>query len=165
MSDREPVEARVNTCRFCAEVIQAAAVKCKHCGSWVDGSGGASNGIAAMLSFFIPGVGQMYRGKIGRGLAWMLLTIVGWFFGLLLVIAAPIAILVHILCVLDAASVGGRVPLRLAITLDLILIAGAALLFWAVVAQHAPRTSALPASLPPPEAPFVCGAGEGQRAG
>jgi hypothetical protein len=33
----------MKVCRFCAEEIQDAAVKCKHCDSWLDGrdSGGA----------------------------------------------------------------------------------------------------------------------------
>ncbi|MBK6910881.1 MAG: hypothetical protein IPH10_08135 [bacterium] len=34
-------------------------------------------GIAAVLSFFIPGLGQIYRGKILRGLLWMGATAVG----------------------------------------------------------------------------------------
>lgn len=31
-------------------------------------------GIAAVLSFFIPGVGQIYNGCILRGLLWLIIT-------------------------------------------------------------------------------------------
>src|SRR5918912_984773 len=31
-------------------------------------------GLAAVLSFFIPGVGQIYNGKILRGLFWLIVT-------------------------------------------------------------------------------------------
>jgi TM2 domain-containing membrane protein YozV len=31
-------------------------------------------GIAAVLSFFVPGVGQFYNGKFLRGLFWLIIT-------------------------------------------------------------------------------------------
>ena len=31
-------------------------------------------GLAAVLSFFIPGVGQIYNGKILRGIFWLIIT-------------------------------------------------------------------------------------------
>ena len=31
-------------------------------------------GLAAVLSFFIPGVGQIYNGKFLRGLFWLIVT-------------------------------------------------------------------------------------------
>lgn len=31
-------------------------------------------GTAAVLSFFIPGVGQIYNGKIWRGIFWLIIT-------------------------------------------------------------------------------------------
>ena len=31
-------------------------------------------GTAAVLSFFIPGVGQIYNGKIWRGIFWLIVT-------------------------------------------------------------------------------------------
>jgi TM2 domain-containing membrane protein YozV len=37
-----------------------------------------SNGVAAVLSLFIPGAGQMYKGKIGWGIAWLLCTVLGY---------------------------------------------------------------------------------------
>jgi|SRR5580704_10939632 len=49
-------------------------------------------GVAAVLSFFIPGVGQIYNGKILRGIFWLIVTpglwlatagVFGWIFHLL----------------------------------------------------------------------------------
>ena len=31
-------------------------------------------GVAAVLSFFIPGIGQIYNGKILRGIFWLIVT-------------------------------------------------------------------------------------------
>ena len=31
-------------------------------------------GVAAVLSFFIPGLGQFYNGKILRGIFWLIIT-------------------------------------------------------------------------------------------
>ncbi len=39
-----------------------------------------SNGTAAVLSLFIPGAGQMYKGRVGQGIAWMILTVLGYLF-------------------------------------------------------------------------------------
>jgi TM2 domain-containing membrane protein YozV len=33
--------------------------------------GDKSPGVAGLLSFLIPGVGQMYVGQVGRGVAWL----------------------------------------------------------------------------------------------
>lgn len=37
-------------------------------------------GIAAVLSFFIPGVGQIYNGKFLRGIFWLIITPGFWLF-------------------------------------------------------------------------------------
>jgi TM2 domain-containing membrane protein YozV len=38
-----------------------------------------SPGLAAVLSFFVPGLGQIYNGQIGKGLFLVLLAVLGWF--------------------------------------------------------------------------------------
>ena len=53
-------------------------------------------GVAMVLSFFWPGVGQMYAGNVGRGLGWMFGTWVGY---AMLVIPGVIA---HIMNVINA---------------------------------------------------------------
>ena len=35
-------------------------------------------GVAAVLSFFIPGVGQFYNGKFLRGIFWLIVTPTLW---------------------------------------------------------------------------------------
>jgi TM2 domain-containing membrane protein YozV len=52
-----------------------------------------SDGIAAVLSLFIPGAGQMYKGRLGQGFLWLGATVVGY----LLLILPGLAI--HFICI------------------------------------------------------------------
>lgn len=36
-------------------------------------------GVAAVLSFVVPGLGQIYKGWVGRGLLCLFLTLIGYF--------------------------------------------------------------------------------------
>jgi len=38
-----------------------------------------SPGLAVVMSFFIPGLGQLYKGRIGRGAAFFVGTFIGFF--------------------------------------------------------------------------------------
>lgn len=55
-------------------------------------------GIAAVLSLFLPGAGQMYKGQVYNGLLWMVFVVIGY-----IPFIIPGAIL-HILCIIGAAS-------------------------------------------------------------
>lgn len=57
-----------------------------------------SPGIAAVLSLFIPGAGQMYKGQIFAGIAWLIAVVIGYF---LLIIPG---LVLHLLCIITAAS-------------------------------------------------------------
>ncbi len=57
-----------------------------------------SPGGAAVLSFFIPGLGQLYRGGIGRGILWVIGVVIGYFF-----FVVP-GIIAHLICIADAYS-------------------------------------------------------------
>jgi predicted nucleic acid-binding Zn ribbon protein len=118
-------------CPFCGESIAIAAVKCKHCGEFLDESKRQqpaitpainvvqqqapqpiqtvihmssqpqprwSPGVAAVLSFLIPGLGQIYKGQIFNGIAWLVMTIIGY---VLFIIPG---VVLHLCCIIGAAS-------------------------------------------------------------
>lgn len=57
-----------------------------------------SAGVAAVLSFFIPGLGQMYKGQIINGLAWLVCVVIGY-----ACFVVP-GLVLHLFCVVGAAS-------------------------------------------------------------
>ncbi|MFH0900814.1 MAG: hypothetical protein V2A73_09320 [Pseudomonadota bacterium] len=59
---------------------------------------------AAALSFFLPGVGQIYSGRVPQGIGWMLATGLGYLFFLV-----P-GLILHICCVVNAAAVPKGLP-------------------------------------------------------
>ena len=57
-----------------------------------------SPGLAAVLSFFVPGLGQLYKGQILNGIAWFLFVGMGY-----LALVLP-GLVLHLFCILGAAS-------------------------------------------------------------
>lgn len=57
-----------------------------------------SPGLAAVLSFFVPGLGQLYKGQILNGIVWFFFVLLGY--------AALIlpGLLLHLFCIIGAAS-------------------------------------------------------------
>lgn len=90
--------------------------------------GDKSPGAAGFLSFLISGVGQMYAGDVGRGFAWLGGIFVGWFMTFLLSLVfiglffIPVMIVLHIWCILDAASCAGKKNYELRMAQSLALV-------------------------------------------
>ena len=55
-------------------------------------------GIAAVLSMVIPGAGQIYERKLGRGLIWLAVVLMGY---ALLIVPG---IILHLFCIISAYS-------------------------------------------------------------
>lgn len=55
-------------------------------------------GVAALLSFVIPGAGQIYKGSIGIGLLWLISVIAGY-----MLMIFP-GVILHIICIYKAYS-------------------------------------------------------------
>jgi len=58
-----------------------------------------SNGVAAVLSLFIPGAGQMYKGRVGQGFVWLIGTVIGYF-----MMVFP-GVIIHVICIFHAFSI------------------------------------------------------------
>jgi hypothetical protein len=105
---RPPPPPPTRHCPYCDEVILARAVKCKHCGELLDerlrrrrvreGQPSWNPGVAAVLSFLIPGLGQMYKGQVLSGLCLFIMVLVGYVF-----CVVP-GLLLHLFCIIGAAS-------------------------------------------------------------
>lgn len=55
--------------------------------------------LAAILTFFIPGLGQMYKGQVLSGIFWLVIIGICYISGILL----PLGVVLHIVCFLGAA--------------------------------------------------------------
>lgn len=107
----------LTVCPECKKEVSTSAQTCPHCGYSPGASGwpitvlitqstpmtqAASMrqwkpGIAALLSFVIPGAGQMYKGKVGAGLLWFLAVVIGY-----IAMIVP-GIILHLVCIFNAA--------------------------------------------------------------
>ena len=68
-------------------------------------------GAAAVLSFLVPGVGQIYNGKILRGIFWLIITP-----GLWIGSGGLLGWVCHLIAAYTAYSYAERFPLRTATT-------------------------------------------------
>ncbi|VTS01251.1 Uncharacterized protein OS=Zunongwangia profunda (strain DSM 18752 / CCTCC AB 206139 / SM-A87) GN=ZPR_1391 PE=4 SV=1 [Gemmata massiliana] len=114
-------DARPQTrpCPYCWEVISARALKCRFCGEFVDEELARERqrawnpGIAAILSFIIPGLGQVYKSQVLGGLVWFFVidcvyagSFVGMYVCCMGLLTLPVAVILHVVCIFDAAASG-----------------------------------------------------------
>lgn len=70
------MEKETKFCFNCGAEIDKRAEICPECGVRVGPERNKSAGLAALLSFLIVGVGQMYNGQIGKGILLLIGAIV-----------------------------------------------------------------------------------------
>ena len=70
------------------------------------GQGSGGNVIAAVCSFFIPGLGQLVQGRIIPAILFFIITGTGYFFAVL-IIPAIIGGIFHLWSIIDAARFVG----------------------------------------------------------
>ncbi|MFC6441234.1 hypothetical protein [Bowmanella sp. JS7-9] len=70
------------------------------------GQGSGGNVLAAICSFFIPGLGQLVQGRIFPALLFFVIVSVGYFL-FVLIIPAIIGGIVHLWSIIDAAKFRG----------------------------------------------------------
>jgi len=94
------------TCPYCKETIIAGSAKCKHCGEFLDRNLRDARAprvkqwepvAALLLSFLIPGAGQLYKGQPLNALLWFFITVFGY---VMLIIPG---IVLHTCCIIGAA--------------------------------------------------------------
>lgn len=68
-----------------------------------EGQGSAGNVIAALASFFIPGLGQLIQGRFLPAILFFVIVVAGYSTWFLLFIPAVIGGLVHLWAIIDAA--------------------------------------------------------------
>ena len=71
-----------------------------------------SPALAAFISFLLPGTGQMYGKKIGKGIIWMIVTILGY-----CIWVVP-GVILHICCIVNAYKTIQRYNFELMKTLS-----------------------------------------------
>lgn len=103
----EEVFMALITCPECQKEISSAAASCPGCGhpmmapaqmAAAPPQAKWSGGIAALLSFLIPGAGQMYKGQVANGLLWFVFVVAGY-----CALIVP-GLILHLFCIIGAAS-------------------------------------------------------------
>ena len=97
-------------CSNCGEEIDAKAEICPKCGVRVKAppAGEKNPGLAAVLSFLIIGLGQIYNGQIGKGIGLIVGMVISAFLFVLL-IGIPIYIILWLYSIYDAYNTAKKI--------------------------------------------------------
>jgi TM2 domain-containing membrane protein YozV len=84
-------------------VVVPGALYCKECGATLQSGQLVQardyNPVVAALLSIIPGLGHVYRGRVGRGVLWFFVVAIAYGMG-------PIGYLLHLACAANAALSG-----------------------------------------------------------
>ena len=115
------LSGQMTTCPSCSGVFQMPYLQAAPAASFVQEpeyhrdfyphSPPKNSGIAAVLSFFWPGLGQIYNGEIGKGILLFLLTIVFAVLSFLL-IGIPLLLVLWVWSMYDAYNVAETINRR-----------------------------------------------------
>lgn len=97
--ESQPQRSLLEECPACQKTVSVEAKSCPHCGHPMRGPApgrSAGNVVAAIASFFIPGLGQLSQGRLFRGLGIFLFALMLWFIML--------GWIVHLVAAHDAAT-------------------------------------------------------------
>ena len=102
-------------CTDCGAEISRDAEICPECGVRQETPSGSSeekeSGVSAVLSFLLPGVGQLYNGQVSRGaivfVGWMVWQFLAFVLttltlGIFFLVWAPVELFVHVVAAYDA---------------------------------------------------------------
>ena len=67
-----------------------------------------SAGVAVILSFFLPGLGQIYNGQIGKGIGMIILSVIFWLLSSIL-IGIPFYIILWVYGMYNAYSTANKI--------------------------------------------------------
>ena len=101
-----------NYCPNCGAGLQFKEAEiCPSCGVRIKGVSGVelasgyretkSPGLAAVMSFFIPGLGQIYNGQIGKGIAMVIASVI-FAIMMIILIGIPLYIILWLYAIYDA---------------------------------------------------------------
>jgi TM2 domain-containing membrane protein YozV len=89
-----------------AKVINFKVIISEERGNMMSGQGSGGNVLAAVCSFFIPGLGQLVQGRLLPAFLFFVVVGIGYFFAVL-IIPAVIGGLIHLWSIIDAARFVG----------------------------------------------------------
>jgi len=103
-------------CSYCGAIIHNKAETCLNCGvrqNNVELVQIKSSGLAAVLSFFIPGLGQIYNGEIAKGLVIMFILLPLAAVSIIILIGFLLLPILYVYTIYDAYNTAEKINKRL----------------------------------------------------
>ena len=103
-------DKKTNFCSHCGKKISSQAEICPKCGVRQKYTEVKNAGVAAILSFILPGIGQIYNGQIGKGVLFLFFEFI--FFSLsFILIGIPFLLVLWAYAIYDAYTTAEKMNL------------------------------------------------------